>query len=704
MTCASTRLPENLDYQSTMNFLIHRQFPVILDQSIQFFSMLPKVGVYTRQLREGIMDYKEAILSSTTQQSTLSGIGSLFDYDRFGNQVKRPTPQLYGTGCNGNSLCLESTCYGFTEGIVEANNVMQSMCWELQMNCLKDYQYSDRKFTEMMNMYFKTFFKQAPAVLEAYIRTRLLRDSIKVVATKEHQRFVSTPTSARAIPLPFWFNPADPTAFPDLDVIPSDVGAVNLSAFMEYVAPRIFSGSFREGMQDVTVYGLPQDFTTALRQTASAQASNDYMEIIKMLAARNQSSGDLMMDQLLNNKVIDNLFPTFDAQTGTNILIPITKEILMPSTIAGYIQRDNPEHSLSQYRGLLFVPANYMYTLVSPANDNFSNLGLGEALNFGMNTPGVFPILSSSMFSRNTIGSTGEVIIGQRPSANGMLQMVADGIVSRDRVIQEAVRTEVLLNYYPSSCENAIDGQLPNVGRKIVSQRRASGFNVHSEMNVKTDVMGEAKPVLLLFKADTPLSALPIEICEVNDIQLSQTGGYSIVDCCPGGQIYAVLTFNKDVSSFFSVGNSAVYRTGATGKSYLVTVTAVAGAVVTIATVDQQTTIDCCSGSPDDYGTRGELIVTTGATAVSGVIMKAECDPDNDHVALELFTPLGASLLGATGTITLQNGQIIAVVTTANASGVFVTVEAAPGESCSLCDLPCSCLVNAIFVLTGAPA
>ncbi len=174
------------------------------------------------------------------------------------------------------------------------------------------------------------------------------------------------------------------------------------------------------------------------------------------------------------------------------------------------------------------------------------------------------------------------------------------------------------------------------------------------------------------------------------------------MNCCPGGKTYAMLTFsNSDMSTFFTAADEAVFRTGARGISTLVTIVAVDGDTVSIEATDGTTLIECCTGSPDDYGFRGELINMTTATATSSDIMAAECDSATDTLFLELFHPIIASTNGDAGTITLENGSVISVVTSADAGGVFLQVQAAPGETCDLCgDLVCNCLVNAVFALT----
>lgn len=700
MTCLGYRNPQQQSFDDTFRFLVWDQFPAILERSVRYFAVLPQIGIY-KQVRDSVKPFMQALHDNVSREFTLSGVGSLIDYEKFGHQIKRPSPQLVGTGCNANSLCIEPTCFGFTEGVIESTNILQNICWSLSMPCLKDFYYSDRQFDRKMKQYFAMFFKQAPAVLQAYQRTRLIKEAIKIVCTDTNFRYTGPVIGgADGISLPFYIDPTDAISFPDTDNLPAGVGVggANLMAFMHFLAPRLFAGAFDGGMEGFRVYGLKQDYMVAKEQTASVQDHFMDMEMIRLLSARTGSVDD-KIDGLVGEFVHDGLFPTFKLNTG-NQFEPVTQEVLEPATIAGYVQTSNPEHALAQYRALLFVPNNWMFSLVEPPKDDFSDLGLGQGLNFRTNTPGNFPILSSSMFTRNQIGQDGTVILGQAAGPNGMMVQTAQGLRARERALREAVRTEVLMTYSNTECNNASASQLPNVGPQLVPQGRADGFRLKSTMHIATDVRGTAKPVLLIFKTDTPRSARPIEVCTVEEIEVDQTGSPAIESCCPGGQIYAVLTFTGDASGDFSPGDTAVYRTGARGETYLVDVTAVSGSVVTIESRDDETLLPCCSGSPDDYGTRGTLINDTTPTLSSSEIMKAEWDTVTSALFIETFEPLVASTAGDTATITLENGDVINVVTANNAVGVFVDVQAAGGETCDLSALACNCLVNAVFTLT----
>jgi len=692
MACNNSTAPQTRTYENTARFLMWNQFPALLEKSIKYFAVLPKVGKY-RRLNPTIVEFGDAIHSLTTRQFTMSGVGSLIDFDRYGNQIKRPSPQLQGTGCSGSSLCADTTCFSMREGVIESNNVLQQICWSMSMGCLKDHFYSDTMFDKKMNNYFNMFFAQALAVTEAFQRTSLLRESIKIVCTNKNIALTGgSLLGLDGMSVPFYMDVNNPTSLPDITAMGSGVGVggANLQAFIDYLARGLFAGAFDGGMPSVDVYGLDSDYNMALRQTASVFDSGMSGEYMKTMIA--SASSDVRNSKYFGNFTYDGMFPRFTLDNVTNILEPITQEILMPSTLYGYEQTYNPKHGMAKCAGLLLVPSNWRYNLVAPPNDDFSYLGLGQGLNFRTNSPGVYPIASSSMFSRNRVGRDGVVTLGDDINA-------IQGLEPRDRAIQEAVRTELLMTYQSRDCNDAYPGQLPNAARNLTAQSRADGFKLQSEIRFATAVEGRARPILLLFQRDQQRSAVPIEVCSVVEQAVSTTAGYSIMDCCPGNQVYTILTFNKDVSSVFTVGNSAVYRSGANGISFLVTVTAVSGAVVTVTATNGTDILPCCSGSPDDYGTRAELIKTTGATALTGVIMKALCDPDNDHLALELFLPVATALIGTAVTITLTNRQVINTVLTAaiSAPGVFLSVEAAPGESCDLCALDCSCLVNAII-------
>lgn len=685
------RLPTNQTYQDTFRFLTWEQFPAVLEKSIEYFAVLPQMGVY-RHVNPGVRDFKDALLDQTGRQFTLSGVGSLIDYDRYGHQIKRPTPQLAGSGCSGNSLCLEPTCFGFTEGVMESNNVMQDMCWSLSLPCLKDWFYSDAQFDRKMKQYFGMFFAQAPAVLQAYQRTRLIRESIKIVATRQNYTYSGPVIGGPGLSLPFYIDPVDAIQFPNLNTVP--VGGFNIRAFVDFVAPRLFSGSWMDGMEGVTVYGLKSDMQIAKEQTASVLDHYLDIEMLRALQAAGMSTGS-QLDAMLGEFIHDPMFPTFKIDGAGNVDL-ITQEILEPSTIAGYVQTSNPEHCLSNLRGLLFVPDNWMFDLVEPPKDDFSYLGLGQGLNFRTSSPNSFPIMSSSLFAMNKIGPDGVVSLGQKVAKDGRIVTDVSGLVPRDKQVREAVRTELLTTYSAIECQGA--NALHNVGPAAVPQGMADGFRLKSTLYVSTAVKGTAKPVLVLFQIDNPRSAKPIEVCNAVDITVNPASGdNTIVNCCPGNQIYAVLTFRDAVGTSYNVSDVVAYRTGPMGQTFLATVTSVNGSTVVIQAQDGVTLLPCCTGAKDDYGVQAQLIRITGATALSSEIMKARCDDLTNTLFLEFFDALASRPSTTPATITLEDGSVVNVVLTANASGVTASVQAAPGETCVLCDLDCACLMNAVF-------
>lgn len=696
MPDAGYRLPSQQSYEDTFKFLTWEQFPKILDSSIKYFEALPQTGIY-RHVNPKVRDFQSALLDTTDRQFTLSGVGSLIDYDTFGHQIKRPTPQTLGTGCNANSLCLEPTCFGFTEGVIESNNVLQNMCWSLAMPCLKDHFYSDRRFMDKMKRYFQMFFKQPAVVLEAYQRTRLIKESIKVLATSSSIRFKGSVIGGDdGIPLPFYIDPADPTNFPNLTTLSAsgiELGGFNIAAFTDFVAPRMFSGAFGDGMQGVTAYGLKSDYVIAKEQTASVLDHYYDQEILRNIQMRGGSTSGDRIESLLGDFVHDGMFPTFKNDSGT--ITPITQEILEASTIAGYIQTDNPEHALAEIRGILFVPRNWKFDLVAPPKDDFSDLGLGKGLDFRTSTPGVYPLMSSSMFTNSTVGNDGVVTLGQFIGADGKVTYGAKGTKQLKKARAEAVRTELMLTYASKECATGV----PNVGPAAVPQGRADGFELKSTMYIGSDVQGIARPVLVLFKRDMPRSAQPIEVCSPIEVTVADTTAEAkLVSCCPGDQIFAILTFSEDVSSDFSVGNDVVFRQGAQGTSYVAQVTAVSGSVVSIQSTDGTTIIPCCAAGVDDYGIMGELINETTATATTSEIMKAEYDSGAGELNLEFFDPLAAGLSGAGATITLKDGTVIAVDLAANAGpGVSASVVDDGGGTTDISTLDCECLYGAVF-------
>lgn len=701
MSKESFRLPQNTSYEETVKFLTWEQFPSVMDKSIEYYQFLPKVGTY-QHFNSNIISFKEALLNSTERKFSLSGVGSLLDYDKFGHTLKRPTPQLCGTGCEGNTLCLQPTCFGFTEAVVENNNVLRNICWSLALPCLKDIYYSDAQFERKLKRYFQLFFRQAPAVMEAFQRVDLIKNAIKVVATDSNIRITGEIGGSKGIPLPFYIDPNDATAFPCLDGLPdgTGVGGINLEAFMNHVAPRLFHDNFR-GMESIKAYGLRQDKAVAREQTASVQDHSTNLQIVEALKSM---TGAQSVDGLLSDFTEDALFPTFKCDED-NCIIPVSADVLENSTIYGKQSTHNPEHGMQLIRGLLLVPSNWRYNLVEPPKDNFSDLGLGGGLNFGANTPGVFS-LKSSMFTNMT--KDGTVVIGQKVGRNGMIVPSVSGLKRRSAPIKEAVRTELIQTYAAKTCGAPTEGQLNPVGNKPAPQNAADGFMLRSTMYMGTDVKGTARPVLLLFKTDTPRSARAIEVCDVVEVAATGEAGNALVDCCPGNANYAILSFKYDASTDYAVNDLVAYRSGRKADTVLAKVTAVTDKTVSIEAVDAAGDTDpngiipCCEGGQnDDYGVLGELIVNAGPSldATASEIMKATFDAATSSWFLELYEPLAATTAATAFTLTLENGDVVELETVADAEGVFVQVQAAATETGDLAEIDCECLRRAVLAV-----
>ena len=702
MSKNSSRLPQNTEHSPNVNFLTWEQFPAVASESVEYYQFLPKIGTY-KHFNDDIMSFKQALLNSTERQHTLSGVGSLIDYERFGHALKRPTPQLAGTGCEGTSLCLQPTCFGFTEGVLENNNVLRNICWSLSLPCLKDILYSDAQFERKLKGYFSMFFKQAPAVMQAFQRTDLLKHSIKVVATDTNLRISGEIGGTTGISLPFYIDPNNATDFPCMDNLPAGVGigGVNLSAFMKHVAPRLFHDSIR-GKESIRSYGLEEDYHVAREQTASVQ---DHHVGLQMLDAFKSMNGAQGVDTMIGDFIEDGLFPTFKLDEE-NCVIPVEAEVLENSTLYGKIPTHNPEHRLQMIRGLLLVPNSWKYNLVQPPKDDFSDLGLGQGLNFGMNTPGNFKIMgSSSMFTN--MAKAGEVRLGHKVGRNGSIVPSVSGLRRREKALKEAIRTELLQTYSAQPC-GATEGQLPAVGNAVTPQNAADGFMLRSTAYFGTDVKGTARPVLILFKTDTPRSARPIEVCDVVDVAVDAAAGNSLVDCCPGGAFYGILTFKRDVTADYAVDDIVAYRSGRKGDTVLAKVTAVADRTVSIEAVDAagetdtEGVIPCCEGGQnDDYGHLGELIVNAGdsLTLTESEIMKAEFDEATSSWFLELYDPIVATTAATAMTLTLDNGDVVELETVVDAEGVFIQVQAAATETGDLSTIDCNCLVRAVLAI-----
>lgn len=700
------RLPTQQDFQNTIQTLTYRYFPQVLETGVRHFATLPVVGKY-RTMASEIMPFDTALNRITTQEYTISGVGSLIDYDQYGYQIRRPTPYLSGTACDGHTLCVEPTCFGFTEGVVESNNLIHNLCWELSMPCLKDKFYGNRDFTQQIKQWIGMFFAQPAAVVEAYQRTRLLRESIKIVATNKTINYVGGGvTVTDGMSLPFYINPASPQAMPNLDDLGDGlaIGGANLDAFVTHVAPMIFADSFAGGMESVTCYGQKVDYIVAKDQSMRAMDSAFMADLARARMIAGYNAEDPLQALLGgDNFVDDRLFPTFEKDADGNVL-PIEAETLQAATLMGYIQTFNPRHSRAKIRGLLFVPSNWKFTLVEPPMDDFSSLGLGAGANFGANTPGVWPVTSSSAFARNTIGPDGIVRLGQGVTGTEVSTFLV-GATPRKVPIREAVRTILTQTYSSQTC-GAIDGQLPIIGPRTVNQQVADGFALKSTIWIGSMVRGTARPVLLLFKIDNPRSTKAIEVCDAVEIDVA--GGEQplmLKSCCPGTEDFLLLKFTSPIGDAYAVDDHVLYRSGPRGNSYLATVTAVDAEGTTVhITSDTETILPCCA-DVDGWGALGTLINLEGVTNLTSEIFKAEYDSEAGDLLIETYDPIAPGDDAVAVTISLTNGIVIdAELAAAADAGVFFSIDAATvdGEAFDLGTLDCECLQGAIFTLSEA--
>lgn len=695
MSSTSSLFPSNITYNNKIKFLTHDIMAKALDKQTVYSHALPTSGVY-RHFGTEIKEFQRELNRLNAKHYTLSGAGSIIDLNKYGLRRTQPGPQYEGTSCRRNSLCLEPTCFGMVEGVRENNNIMETICWELALNCLKDYLMSDRNFEEKLLNYLELFFKQPEAVIQAYQRTTLLSDAIKVVATKDSLMYTgSMIPGSNPIPLPFYIDSNDPYNLPDLNdinALGTEIGAANLHAFFNTLGSRFFGGDgFSGGFENVIAYALNMDHEMAKLQTMSTGGMFTPEQMSMMSAMGGNYSLDTFFSKMYTFKHEPQML-TYDTTGG--LLSPVTQDILQNSTIYGKVMAPNPMHLAHDTRAILFVPDNIKFNLVAPMPDDFSSLGLGNALDFHSNTPGVFP-LSSSLFASNRTVSDKSIELGINKVAGKYVSTV-QGIVKRSRPLQEAIRTYVRQTYSSLECSGS-ETEYPRVGAPVVPQGPADGFAAKSQVNISTNYTGYQKPVLYIFKIDHYLSRSPIVVCDPIEVDVSTTEGYSVVSCCPGDAIYATIRFSSNsVSTDFTVTDKAVYRPGLQAETFLVDITGVDNDVITIESTDGTTLLPCCTGT-DGYGAMGVLQNITTATATSSPILRAQYDSVVPSLFLNLKNPIIPNTTGTAGTITLEDGTVINVLLVADASGVFAQVEAAVGEDCVLSTLDCECLVNAVF-------
>jgi len=688
-----SRLPAQKIVEDEIRFLTHDVIPKTLDTQIRLNHVMPNTGIYKHFVPRSISFY-DALRGTEMREYTLSGAGSIFDYDTYGRMIHKPRPQYATSGCNTNSLCVEPTCFGMVEGVRESNNVIYSICWELALSCLKDLYYSDRFFEEKMQNYLSLFLQQPAAVFEAFQRTFLLRNAIKVVCVNGLVDFTgSILGGVDGIKLPFHINLNDPYALPDLNQVPYSLGGVHFDALYNQLVPAFMQGdSFTSGgAESFKTYAYLNDFDRAVNQTMAALGKN--IDVMSMLKAYGVSAGNTDYTNKFG-LVEDNLFPTFYSSSGLVNLTPY--DTLSDATLYGYVLKRDPQHGMNKIRGMLIVPDSYKFVPVQPPKDDFSDLGLGNGLAFGTTTPGVTPLLSTSMFVRNKMSGNSVKLGGT--VKDGMIVPSAKGLTRRDTPLTEIVRTYLTKTYSSLTCGTDGNG-MNRVGSNLVPQSIADGFMLKSMVNIGTQIKGDARPILVLWATDDAISIQPIVACNTVPLTLTEQEGYVGVSCCPGGKIYAILTFSSDaVAADFSVNDEAIYRTGDNATAYEVTVTAVDGNVVTVESTDGVTPLPCCKGgSKDDYGNRFSLMNVTTATATSSNIVEYSYDVGTSVLSLELSEPLVANVAATPGTITLRDGQVINVVLSADSAGILVQVEAAGGETCDLSALDCPILRDAIF-------
>lgn len=691
-------LPVAKDYTNNIRFLVQDVFPAILEKSVEYSTEYQNMGNYKRFSTESI-SYMDAMYELDRREYTIAGSGSLINTDQFGLTVKRPSPQLDGTGCSTNSLCALPECYSFVEGVVENANQMETFCWSLGIDCLLDWKASDRMFDDKFQAYVNTFFDEPRKFYQAYQRTTLLKNAIKVVASRRNFKFTGSNITPQELSIPFFVQPGNETQFPALASIPGGIGGANLDAFMQYVLPHFMTDDFL-GMSEFEMYAIPHDLIDAKAQTASVMDKDIAMYKIRGLKGMDVDS---ILDSMLGGEFIpDNLMPRF--KIGTDGFIePVAADYMSPAAIYGYVNKRSPEHSAAIIAGILFVPKSYGFLQVTPPDDDFSYLG-SDALNFSTSTPGVKPILSSSIFKKNRRMPKKQVIIDGIQGGKLQVKSGLERISNSNNFREENIRTDLVLTYSDLSGSKDTPTQLNRVGNKLTPPHRASGFNMLSQTWIKTDFKGSAKPVLYLFKKDTPRAAMPIEVCTTETVALTFASGPQLMNCCPGGQPYAVLTFDTDISALYPVNTLLAYRTGVRGDTFITKVTAVSGNVVTIQSANAAGTLTTdplpCCGASDLYGPRGELVKLVGSALTSSEIFQAEWSTGSSSLLIQTFQPLAAALINATATITLETGDVINVTLAVAGQGVFWSVVAAGGETCNLSTIGCNKLARAVFKLT----
>ena len=697
----------NHKFDDQMQFLTWNTLPAVMSNEVRYQHVLPQRGIYSNLVEESRTDFFKAVRTQVDRRYSLSGIGSLMDTDTYSLRVRRATPQLKGTACGDSStLCVQPKCWGFTEGVVENNNFMETWCWSLSMPCLLDWASSDGTFVDKMNAKFAMFHQQGPTSVESWVRTKLLRDAVKVVATNNHFTYSSSAFSTPCA-IPFYIDEVDEQCLPCIEKIPGGIGGVNLKAFMKFVAHRFLQGNtFEANAEGVKCYGLKEDYHAAYEQTERVSNGSTDSALLRLIAEMKAGGGmgQGMMDKMYGKFHHDGLMPTFFLDEDNCVdLTPYEHE--EEATIAGFVQSYNPAHGGNKIRGLLFVPPTYRYGLVTPPRQDWSSMTqLGAGVNFGQNTPGVF-LLSSSMFTDRK--ATGTVYIGQKVNAKGEVYSNVSGLSKRGKTYQEAIRTHLRQTYTNASqCLQPKDGQLQKTGQPVTNSSFATGLALHSQIWMDTRIQGTARPILLLFRTDDPQAASAVVNCDAVDASVTRVPTGQVIGACPGGLPFSHIELDRPYAEMFPslpVGARFVYRAGRDGDSYLVASTLIRDNLVSVKAIlpdgsdDLNTCLPACEGSSnDDYGILGDLIQVTGATATKSKVFKYGFDEVSGCLQVETHLALAPSAAAAAVKITLADGTVVNAVTAAAGLGVFLELKAATGEPCDFAKLDCECLRDAV--------
>ena len=682
-------LPTKRQFKQNYEATFHDVFPRMVEPALNMLLEAITTGIY-KVYNSGVVPFQTALHHQAMRETIFTAAGSLLNYEEYGRSIKQPTPGAVHTvtGCNANSLCNELTrCFTMTEGIRESNQQIQEWCWSTGVDCFADKYYSDMYYKDKILKWFASFFGVTQTLYDSHARTKLIRDSVKLVFTTTSQTFTSASSSLNStVPLPIAFNGENPTQFPDLAGI--DVGGANLEVLSKYILPDLMSDIIY-GDKGYSVYGCMGDLETALHQTAYAM---DYV-------GRNTHGMFPIMEAVeyarksVKEFYHDHLFPRFDlVNVGTSRFVDaVSADILTAAAIYGHVPERNPAHKEAEYCGLLFVPNTWKLNVVDHPIDDFGDLfGLGNIIDFGSNSPGVsVKKMTSQIASMFSMKNDGPMKILPK-NYNGKQVFVPDAI-KRNVRIPEAVRVVMSQTHTNQTCGAT---GLQEVGHQLRDSSTPTGVHVQANMKIGTDIQGNAKPLLVLFKTDHPRAAQPIVVCSTNMVNLSTRGCLTVVDCCPGGQPTATITFDKPVTGTFANGDTVLYRSGLHGATVFATVSNANGSTLTLTSTGGEL-IDCCP-STDQYGKLGVVVKITGATARVSKIRKSVFTAG--VLTFELVDPVLSPIAALTpGQIVLADGQVVNVIIQTDMNGINIAVTAAVGETCNLSNLTASSLDGATF-------